>query len=151
MLFNLIQVLPRRARVDLGAIVKKGGALHSPKLQHYWKPYHQIVLVFISRDTHWAGSLPLCKNDAFMKMKSIVFYFPSSADSWSFLLGWFERGGGKLAVHRPALWGLWGPLLPWFVQKIVCSIPLCVNYFFDSFFYKITNRTYKKKVSDTVP
>ena len=50
-LFNPCQVLPRRARVDQGAIAIKGySAFH--KAQASLEPHHHIVYCYIM-DTHW--------------------------------------------------------------------------------------------------
>ena len=51
------QVLPRRARVDLGAMAIKGYSAF-PKAPATLEPQHQIVLCYI-QDTHWRGFTPL--------------------------------------------------------------------------------------------
>ena len=54
--FGPYQVLPRRARVDLGAMTIKGCSafIKAPALL---EPQHQIVYGHIE-DTHWRGSYP---------------------------------------------------------------------------------------------
>ena len=49
------QVLPHRARVDLGAMAVKGCSAF-PKAPVVLEPHHQIVECHI-QDTHWGGGL----------------------------------------------------------------------------------------------
>ena len=62
------QVLPFRAKVDLGAMAVKGGSTF-PKALESLEPHHQIVQCHI-QDTRW-WVLPLCRGAV------SVFYSPS--------------------------------------------------------------------------
>ena len=73
------QVLPFRARMDLGAMAMKECSAF-PKVSASLEPHHQIVQCHI-QDTHWEGVLLLCSDAV------AVFYSPSR-------LGKYENGFG---------------------------------------------------------
>ena len=89
------QVLPRRARVDLGAMAIKGYSTpYSPRPQHCWNLTIRLFSV-ISRTLVGRGVLPLCRGAV------SVFYSPNRLGNW---IVWIRTvWPNRLALNRNVL------------------------------------------------